>query len=374
MPKQYQLHLKGFVGGFDFDADYVDYILGKHKDSEVDVLIDSFGGKVSTALSISSAFKRHGNVHAHFVGMNASAATIASLGAKVITMDASAMYLVHKCSMDFFEWGSMNSDDLASLIANVEKQKKDLDKLDANIAEMYATKCKKDAKALLDLMKQGGWLTAKEALAWGFVDELTDEADDEKPVLTDTMAQALAQAGIPLPPTMADCKTSDRSRLSKLFQSLAAFFHPGTATTQEESNPSSPLDQHHSPTNNSSTPTTQHSTPMNKVFKHICAILACEALTSTEGKVILTDAQLDSIEAAADKSATDLQSANDKLKAANTEITNLKAEIDKLKKEPGDETHNVLDESHTPPKVEKTEVQDFVDTAVQARALYDLLP
>ena len=113
---------------------------------------------------------------------------------------------------------------------------------------------------------------------------------------------------------------------------------------------------------------------MNKVFKHICAILACEALTSTEGKVILTDAQLDSIEAAADKSATDLQSANDKLKAANTEITNLKAEIDKLKKEPGDETHNVLDESHTPPKVEKTEVQDFVDTAVQARALYDLLP
>ena len=42
MPKQYQLHLKGFVGGFDFDADYVDYILGKHKDSEVDVLIDSF--------------------------------------------------------------------------------------------------------------------------------------------------------------------------------------------------------------------------------------------------------------------------------------------------------------------------------------------
>ena len=23
----YQLHLKGYVGGYDFDADYVDYIL-----------------------------------------------------------------------------------------------------------------------------------------------------------------------------------------------------------------------------------------------------------------------------------------------------------------------------------------------------------
>ena len=33
----YQLHLKGFVGGFDFDADYVDYILSKHEGKEVHV-------------------------------------------------------------------------------------------------------------------------------------------------------------------------------------------------------------------------------------------------------------------------------------------------------------------------------------------------
>lgn len=26
---KYQLHLKGYVGSWDFDADYVDYILGK---------------------------------------------------------------------------------------------------------------------------------------------------------------------------------------------------------------------------------------------------------------------------------------------------------------------------------------------------------
>ena len=29
----YQLHLKGFVGGYDFDADYVDYILNNNKGS-----------------------------------------------------------------------------------------------------------------------------------------------------------------------------------------------------------------------------------------------------------------------------------------------------------------------------------------------------
>ena len=179
----YQLHLKGFVGGFDFDADYVDYILSKHEGKEVHVLIDSLGGRSNTALSIFSAFKRHGNVNVHFVGMNASAATIASLGAKHITMDASAMYLVHKCSVGFFEWGQLNSDGLQALIDNIEHQKADLDKLDANIAQMYATRCKKEPSELLDLMKAGGWLTAQEALAWGFVDELTDYEDEEAPVL-----------------------------------------------------------------------------------------------------------------------------------------------------------------------------------------------
>lgn len=83
---KYNLHLKGYVGGWDFDSDYVDFVLNKNTDKEVAVLIDSLGGQLNTALSISSAFRRHGNVHVHFVGMNASAATIASMGAKRITM------------------------------------------------------------------------------------------------------------------------------------------------------------------------------------------------------------------------------------------------------------------------------------------------
>lgn len=96
MPKDFQLYLKGSVGSWNFDSDFVDYVLGKNKDKEVHVLIDSLGGRVDAALSISSLFKNHGNVHCHYVGMNASAATIASMGAKRITMDANALYLVHK--------------------------------------------------------------------------------------------------------------------------------------------------------------------------------------------------------------------------------------------------------------------------------------
>ena len=47
---KYHLHLKGFVGGYDFDSDYVDYILAKNEGKEVNVLIDSLGGQSNTAL------------------------------------------------------------------------------------------------------------------------------------------------------------------------------------------------------------------------------------------------------------------------------------------------------------------------------------
>ena len=70
MSKKYQMHLRGYVGGWDFDAVYVDYILNKYKDQPVNVLIDSLGGELATALSIVASFRRHGNVHVHFVGMN----------------------------------------------------------------------------------------------------------------------------------------------------------------------------------------------------------------------------------------------------------------------------------------------------------------
>lgn len=159
---QFQLHLKGYVGGSDFDASYVDYILSKHAGKPVAVLIDSLGGSLATALSIASAFRNHGDVSVHFVGMNASAATIASLGAKHISIDANAMYLVHKTSMEFFEWASLNADQFAERIAQMEQTRTDLEKMDGNIASMYAAKCSKSQADLLALMKVGGWLTAQE--------------------------------------------------------------------------------------------------------------------------------------------------------------------------------------------------------------------
>ena len=135
---EYNITLKGYVGGYDFDRSTVDKELAKNEGKQVYGLIDSLGGSLATGLSISAAFRNHGNVNVHFVGLNASSATIASLGAAHISIDAGAMYLVHKCSMSFFEWDSLNSDQFATLIADCEKIKADLDKFDLNCAQLYA--------------------------------------------------------------------------------------------------------------------------------------------------------------------------------------------------------------------------------------------
>lgn len=79
MPKTtYQISLKGYVGGSNFNRSKVDKTLADNSGKQVNLLIDSLDGSLATGLSISTAFRNHGNVNVHFVGLNASAATILS--------------------------------------------------------------------------------------------------------------------------------------------------------------------------------------------------------------------------------------------------------------------------------------------------------
>ena len=331
MAQQYQLQLKGFVGGIDFDRNYVDYVLAQNDEQPVAVLIDSLGGNLATALSIASAFRNHGNVSAHFVGMNASAATIAALGAKHVSMDASAMYLVHKCSSEIFQYGNLNADDIASLIKDLKATKSDLEKLDSNIAEMYARKCKKPACDLLALMKAGGWLTAKEALEWGFVDEVTDYEDESAPKLTDAVASAMASAGMPIPNVpMAD----EQSAFGKFIAAITSLFR------KEDINK----------------PTTQTLTPTMHTFTEICAVLAMENITSTDGAITLSVQQVQAIE--------------DALGSGKKREHDLQEEVKALRKAPADSTTQVIDtEKHGAQQEEKSYAEQYVDSYNGARQL-----
>ena len=374
----YHLKLKGFVGGYDFDASYVDYILSKNQGKPVDVLIDSLGGSLATALSIVASFREHGQVHVHYVGMNASAATIVSMGANHVTMDASAMYLVHKCSAEFIQWASLNADQLKDQIAHLEQMKTDLEKMDANVASLYAAKCKKPASELLDLMKVGGWLTAQEALAWGFVDEITDSKEDKAPVLTEATACAMASAGIPLPHMPIQ---PEQSEWSKFLSSFMQFFSGRASELAQPKALSTP---------------NQTVKDMKNLFPLIVAALALtdEAFAKdAEGNVTLNlnQSQLQALEremkglhedvAEANGRANGVQSLNQEIstlkasaEAKDQEIATLKARVEELGRQPGETTQQVHNSAGADPQKPKSDVEQFFDTNREARELFNRLP
>ncbi len=339
---QYALHLKGFVGGADFDRNYVDYVLAQHVGKPVNVLIDSLGGSVATALSIASAFRNHADVSVHFVGMNASAATIASLGAKHISIDANAMYLVHKCSTAFFEWGSLNSDQFTELIADCEKIKADLDKLDLNIAQMYSAKCKKNASKsvgdLLALMSKGGWLTSQEALEWGFVDEITDLPEEAAPKLTDAVASEMAAAGMPIP-NIPIAEKDKEGAFGRFLAAIASLFSA-------------------KPTHQPEFVSNAHKTIMSKQFPLLIAALGSEGIAVTDN---VPSVSLD-----------DLATFENALAERDRQISDLQAQVEALKQAPADSTTNVVDINHA--KQDETPLDAYYRRVNAAKEMFNALP
>ena len=344
---KYHLHLKGYVGGYDFDSDYVDYVLSKNPNTEVHVLIDSLGGSLATALSIVAAFRQHENVHVHFVGMNASAATIASLGAKHISIDSSAMYLVHKCSMEFFQWASANSDKLADIIQEAEKMKSNLEKMDANVAQMYASKCQKSPEDLLALMKKGGWLTAKEALEWGFVDEITNYEEDAAPVITDSIAADMASSGIPVPSGFTGQQPSNI--FARFFDALTNYF--------------SNLNTHSKMEQAQTTQVEQQAQAQQLQQEQVQEQQQQEAQPQADAQAL--EQQRQQLE----------QQHSAAIAAKDQEIANLRAELDALKKAPGASTSQVVEaDKKDKPEEKPTAVEAFFESRQRAAALYDMLP
>lgn len=314
MNKKYDLRLKGFVGDWNFDADYVDYILEKFSDRAVEVLIDSTGGSVATALSISAAFRNHGDVHVHFVGLNASAATIASLGAKEITMDAQALYLVHRCSAYVFTFANMNAEQIDAKVKELEKQKTNLEKLDISIAAAYAKRCKKTSEELQDLMKQDIWLTAQEALAWGFVDSVTEFEDDQAPVLDSITALAFSEQGIPMPQALKPESTFGKSFLDRLIKA----FKPESK-------------------NDSSKKITANSTKMDPEKKTTPAAQAAAGEPQKQNEAPKPEASK--------PEAAQAESHEEIIARKDAEIQALKAKISGMEKKPAEEHKTVVDAS-----------------------------
>lgn len=126
--------------------------------------IHSPGGEVFDGNAIYNALKRHpGGVTVQIEGLAASMATVIALAGSPVRMAANGFYMIHN------PWGVALGD-----AGDMREQADLLDKIQTGIVNAYVAKSGKTAEQVQAWMDAETWFTAEEALAAGFVDEITE--------------------------------------------------------------------------------------------------------------------------------------------------------------------------------------------------------
>jgi ATP-dependent Clp protease, protease subunit len=130
----------------------------------LNIHINSLGGDVFTAQAIYSILSDHSSKKTSYIdGVAASAATLVACGADEVIARVNTNYMLH------FPW--------SIAIGNAETMRKaatDLDAITVPIVSVYKeqVKGKVDEEKIRGLMEKETWLTAEEALEFGFVDKI----------------------------------------------------------------------------------------------------------------------------------------------------------------------------------------------------------
>jgi ATP-dependent protease ClpP protease subunit/uncharacterized coiled-coil protein SlyX len=208
LPQLKQIHtmskkilvIDDYIGKWGYSKTYVRNMLSEANGDDVDVHVSSLGGDVGHAVDIHDQFAEYkGNITAKLTGFIASAGTFIGLPCKT-RISENAFYLIHKVLSYVDEWGMMNEDDLDQVIKKLKKEKKENETMTLVLAKNYYNRAKTKGKSfqdVLNLMKQDTWISAAEALDWGFVDEVYKPAKADASFSNVRMAAKFAAFGLP---------------------------------------------------------------------------------------------------------------------------------------------------------------------------------
>ena len=152
----------------------------------INVYINSNGGVVDTAIAINNALRRHkAKVTVNIDGIAASAATLITCAGDTVRMPKNALFMIH------------NPSTIAMGDSEEMRKKADvLEKYKNSITETYLQKVNIDKEKLSELMDNESWLSAEEALKYGFIDEIIENADIqvvENKVISNNMVFNMAE-------------------------------------------------------------------------------------------------------------------------------------------------------------------------------------
>lgn len=135
---------------------------------DLDVEISSGGGDVIAGNEIYTALRMYkGNVTCMIVGMAASAASYIATARKCV-MTPVGLYMIHNAS------GSASGDYHA-----LDKGSEILQTVNKAITAAYVEKTSMSQEKILELMDKETWLTADEAVAYGFVDAIIENQENK---------------------------------------------------------------------------------------------------------------------------------------------------------------------------------------------------
>ncbi|MDY3266204.1 MAG: Clp protease ClpP [Phocaeicola sp.] len=321
---EYNLSIDSHIGPWGYSKNFIRNQMSGLKNKPVNVRVSSLGGSVDDALDIRQQFIDHGNVTCFLYGYVASAATILATGAKKTCMSQYAFYLIHKVSNWIDAWGNYNADQIQKLIDDLKANKLENDKMDLVLANLYANKCKKKVDEILPILKEGRWLTAKEALEYGFVDEIIE--DGTKLNFDDNMKTRFNMFQLPaLPAVENNITVSEDETAPGWFNSFVNKFFK--SQHKEDIDTTQTQNKTHLNT------TTQKI--MKKDYQKVNSILKIDGMEfDKDGKVTLTE---DQVKAINDHIANIEKESSDK----DNEISDLKTQNENLKKNDGDDTTHI---------------------------------
>lgn len=140
---------------------------------EVEVNINSNGGDVFAASEIYTLLSQHsGRVTVNIQGLAASAASVIAMAGDVVHISPTAQIMIHKA----WTIADGNADDMAHT-------SEFLDGIDDSIMNAYVAKTGLDKSELSNMMAKETWLTASQAVDYGFADDVMDFGRSKEPVL-----------------------------------------------------------------------------------------------------------------------------------------------------------------------------------------------
>ena len=131
--------------------------------------INSPGGEVFAGVAIYNRMKEFkGNVTTVVDGLAASAASIIAQGGKTRKVCNGSLTMIHGASSLLY--GYYNANEMKDTL-------KQINAIDKSIAEIYAATTGQDKEKLASMMSKTTWMSAEDAIANGFADEIVDTGE-----------------------------------------------------------------------------------------------------------------------------------------------------------------------------------------------------